>query len=66
MSALLKSAGSTFASQVRKPNIVAISGSIMPDPFAMPPTWNVPAGVSTLTAYSFGHGSVVMIARAAS
>ena len=40
-------------------------GSIMPEPFAMPPTENVPAGVSTRTANDFGNGSVVMIARVA-
>ena len=41
-------------------------GSIMPEPFAMPPTRNDPtARSSTSTAYSFGNGSVVMIARAA-
>ena len=37
-SAFLSIAGSTCASQVRNPSIVAISGSIMPEPFVMPPT----------------------------
>ena len=41
-------------------------GSIIPEPLAMPPTRNVPADVSTSTAYDLGNGSVVMIARAAS
>ena len=49
-SAFLNVAGSTLASQVKKPSIVAMSGSIMPEPFAMPPTWKVPAAVSTRTA----------------
>ncbi len=40
-------------------------GSIMPEPLAMPPTLNVPDSVRISTAYSFGNGSVVMIARAA-
>ena len=64
-SAFLNVAGSTCASQVRKPSIVAIIGSIMPEPFVMPPTWNVPAAVSTLTAVSLGNGSVVMMASRA-
>lgn len=50
---------------MRTPIIVAIRGSIMPEPFAMPPTLNVPAGESTATACCFGNGSVVMIARIA-
>ena len=29
-------------------------GSIMPEPLAVPPTVNVPAAVSTVTACSFG------------
>ena len=37
----------------------------MPEPFVMPPTWNVPAAVSTFTAASLGNGSVVMIASIA-
>ncbi len=41
-------------------------GSIMPEPLAVPPTVNVPRAVCTVTACSFGNGSVVMIARAAS
>ena len=41
-------------------------GSIMPEPLAMPPTRNAAATrCVTSTAYSFGNGSVVMIARAA-
>ena len=46
--------------------MVAIRGSIMPEPLAMPPTRNVPMSVVTSTAASFGNGSVVMMARAAS
>jgi hypothetical protein len=64
-SARCSSAGSTAASVVTTASIVAISGSIMPDPFAMPPTRKLPAPVRTSTAASFGKGSVVMIARAA-
>jgi hypothetical protein len=64
--ALFSNAGSTCASHVRNPSIVAIMGSIMPDPFVMPPTWNSPTAVSTFTAASFGNGSVVMIASRAS
>ena len=41
-------------------------GSIMPEPLAMPPMVNAPRGVCTVTACSFGNGSVVMMARAAS
>ena len=59
-------AGSTAASVVRKPSIVAMRGSIMPEPLAMPPTRNGADSVVTSTAHSFGNGSVVMIARAAS
>ena len=66
VSAFLSIAGATSASHVRNPSMVAIIGSIIPEPFAMPPTWNTPALVSTLTAVSFGNGSVVMIARSAS
>ena len=41
-------------------------GSIMPEPLAMPPTRKrADRRSSTSTAYSFGNGSVVMIARAA-
>ncbi len=65
VSAFLSIAGSTCASHVRNPSMVAIIGSIMPEPFVMPPTWNVPAAVSTFTAASFGNGSVVMIASIA-
>ena len=57
--------GSTLASVVRNASIVAMRGSIMPEPLAMPPTVIGPFGVSTTTAYDFGNGSVVMIARVA-
>ena len=46
--------------------MVASMGSIMPEPLAMPPTAKLPADVWTRTALSFGHGSVVMMACAAS
>ena len=59
-------AGETLASLVRNPSMVAMFGSIMPDPLAMPPTVKDPRGVRTVTACSFGNRSVVMIARAAS
>ena len=65
VSAFLNTAGSTCASHVRNPSIVAMSGSIMPEPFVMPPTRNTPAAVTTFTAASFGNGSVVMIASMA-
>ena len=58
--------GATPASVVTTASIVAIKGSIIPEPFAMPPTLKRPIGVSTTTASAFGNGSVVMIARAAS
>ena len=45
-SARCRSAGGTCASVVRKPSIVAMFGSIMPDPLAVPPTTNDPRGVS--------------------
>ena len=41
-------------------------GSIMPEPLAVPPTVNDPRAVWTVTACSFGNGSVVMMARAVS
>jgi hypothetical protein len=41
-------------------------GSIIPEPFVMPPTRKVPAAVTTSTAADFGNGSVVMMASAAS
>ncbi len=63
-SACCSTAGSTFASVVRKPSMVAMFGSIIPEPLAVPPTVNVPRGVFTVTACSLGNGSVVMIARA--
>ena len=65
-SARCSNAGATAASVVTNPSIVAMIGSIMPEPFAMPPTRNVPAGLVISAETSFGNGSVVMIARAAS
>ncbi len=55
----------TAASVVTKPSIVAIMGSIMPEPFAIPPMTASRPPIDTRTAASFGNGSVVMIARAA-
>src|SRR5690606_35046932 len=49
-SARSSSAGVTAASVVRNASIVAMFGSIMPAPLAMPPTWNSPRSVSTRTA----------------
>ena len=43
-SARCSTSGATRASVVRNPSIVAMRGSIMPEPLAMPPTENVPAG----------------------
>ena len=66
-SARCSSAGSTFASVVTNPSIVAMFGSIIPEPLAMPPTRKRAApALEISTAASFGNGSVVMIARAAS
>ena len=62
-SALARTAGSTTASVVRYPSIVAMRGSIMPEPLAMPPTMIVPSALSAATASAFGNGSVVMMAR---
>jgi hypothetical protein len=45
--------------------MVAMRGSIIPEPLAMPPTRKRPTSVVTSTAASFGNGSVVMMARAA-
>ena len=65
-SARCSTAGATCASVVRNPSIVAMRGSIMPEPLAMPPTANVrPSAVVTDTALPFGNGSVVMMARMA-
>ena len=55
----------TAASVVTKPSIVAIIGSIMPEPLAMPPMATSRPPMLTRAAASFGNGSVVMIARAA-
>ena len=46
-SARSSSAGGTAASVVMNDSIVASIGSIMPAPFAMPPTWKTPLAVST-------------------
>ena len=55
----------TAASVVTKPSIVAIIGSIIPEPFAIPPIAASRPPSVTRAAASFGNGSVVMIARAA-
>ena len=55
----------TAASVVTKPSIVASMGSIIPDPFAMPPIVTSRPSMTTCAAASLGNGSVVMIARAA-
>ncbi len=64
-SARSSSGGATAASVVTNPSIVAIIGSIMPDPFAMPPMLAGRPPMAICVAASFGNGSVVMIARAA-
>ena len=56
----------TAASVVTNPSIVAIIGSIIPEPFAMPPIVTSRPPIAIRAAASFGNGSVVMIARAAS
>ena len=53
-SARCSSAGATCASVVTTASMVAIIGSIMPEPLAMPPTRNRPPAVVTSTAASFG------------
>src|SRR4051812_31248461 len=65
ISARCSTAGVTCASVVTTASIVAINGSIIPEPLAMPPTRKRPDAVVTSTDVSFGNGSVVMIARAA-
>jgi len=55
----------TAASVVTNPSIVAIIGSIMPEPLAIPPMRTSRPPMSTTAPASFGNGSVVMIARAA-
>ena len=65
-SARSRSAGGTAASVVTKASIVAMFGSIMPDPFAIPPMAISRPPRETRAAASFGKGSVVMMARAAS
>ena len=47
------SPGSTRASVVRNPSIVAIIGSIIPEPLAMPPTRNVAPRTDASAAASF-------------
>src|SRR6266568_4315769 len=59
-------AGSPTASVVSTASNVAMSGWIIPAPFAMPPTVTIPAGVSKRTAQCLGRVSVVIMARAAS
>ncbi len=65
VSARFSRGGAICASVVRKPSMVAMLGSIMPDPLAVPPIRNDPRAVLTVTACSLGNGSVVMMARAA-
>ena len=64
-SARCSRSGPTSASVVRNPSMVAMFGSIMPAPLAIPPTWKTPSGVVARTAASFAHRSVVMMASAA-
>ncbi len=62
---LRKTVCGTSASVVITQSMVAMLGSIMPAPLAMPPTRNAPFGVSTEIEISFGKVSLVMIAPAA-
>ena len=55
----------TSASVVMKPSIVAIIGSIIPEPLAIPPIRTVRPPIWISAAASLGNGSVVMMARAA-
>ena len=57
--------GAISASVVITEIIVAMSGSIIPDPFAMPTTLAVPLPAATVAQAVFGCVSVVMIAVAA-
>lgn len=61
-----RSAGATAASVATKASIVAIRGSIMPDPLAMPPMAIRRPSASKATAACLGTVSVVMMAVAAS
>ena len=56
---------SIFASVVMKQSIVAMFGSIIPAPLAMPPRRTVFPSISNSTATSLGKVSLVMIASAA-
>ena len=51
---------------VTNPSIVASIGSIIPEPFAIPPILTSRPPIAICAADSFGNGSVVMMARAAS
>ena len=62
---IVNSGCATAASVVTNPSIVAIIGSIMPEPLAMPPMPIVRPPIVIRPAASFGKGSVVMMARAA-
>ena len=64
-SARCSSGSGTAASVVTKPSMVAIIGSIIPEPLAIPPMTASRPSIATRAAASFGNGSVVMIARAA-
>lgn len=55
----------TRASVATKPSMVAMSGRIMPEPFAIPVTTASPPESVTLREYAFGTVSVVMMASAA-
>ena len=57
--------GETAASVVRKPSIVAILGSIIPEPFDMPPTVTFLPPIVTVAHASFERVSVVIMAFAA-
>ena len=64
LSAFCSTSFSITASVVRKQSIVAMFGSIMPAPLAMPPMRTCCPPISNSTAISLGKVSLVMIARA--
>ena len=63
-SSLRRTACGRAASVETTQSMVAMLGSIIPAPLAMPPMRKDPTGVFTSTAYSFAKVSLVMIAAA--
>ena len=58
-------AGDAFTSVVTKARVVAMSGAIIPAPFAMPPIVTSPPARPTFSTLIFGRVSVVRIPSAA-